>query len=429
MVTNPATSVASARLVMLQSILLLGMAVVPWPQRWTSIRSVIASARSPELNRAEREVHAAGYYEGLIGGDDGPEGVRGELALRLMGKPNGWVRFNDADVSRMLPGDFLQFELVPGVRRVLFGQPFVTNSHGMHSPEVALEKPRGITRIAVLGASLDMGWGVTFQETYSHQLEEWLNWHARRRGIDSSRRYEVLNFAVAAYSPLQRLETLRRKALPFHPDLVIYSATMLDLRLMEIHLCDALRTQADLTYDFVKATFDEAGVGRNQFAVDNQGKLVFKDQIKTSMRPHYWELYDATLGALAGTCRSAGVPLLIVIIPRVGKADAPLARAESVARLKAIAGHHALPVYDLSDSFDRYDPASLEIAAWDDHPNALGHRRLFLALARSLVKDEARYQLLFPSAGTGKEETRKTVDPPQSASAEPAKAARGMESD
>ncbi|HMF35965.1 MAG TPA: hypothetical protein VKF17_04970, partial [Isosphaeraceae bacterium] len=158
MATNPATSVASARLVMLQSLLLLGGAVVPWPERWASLRSVIASARSPELNRAEREVHAAGYYEGLIG-DDGPEGARGELALRLMGKPNGWVRFNDADVSRLLPGDFLQFELVPGVQRMLFGQPFVTNSHGMHSAEVSLEKPPGTFRIALLGASLDMGWG------------------------------------------------------------------------------------------------------------------------------------------------------------------------------------------------------------------------------------------------------------------------------
>jgi hypothetical protein len=383
---------------MVQSMLLLGVAVAPWPERWTSLRSVIASARSPELNRAEREVHAAGYYEGLIGGGAGAEGARGELALRLMGKPNGWVRFNDADVSRMLPGDFLQFELSPGVRRLLFGQPFVTNSHGMHSPEVELEKPAGTIRIAVLGASLDMGWGVTFQETYSHQLEEWLNWHGRVRGNGSPWRYEVLNFAVAAYSPLQRLETLRRKALEFHPDLVIYSATMLDLRLMEIHLCDALRTRADLTYDFVKAALAQAEVGPDQFVVDGQGKLVFKDQIKSRMRSHYWDLYDATIGALAGECRSAGVPLLIVIIPRVGKADAPLARAESVARLKAIASHHALPVYDLSDSFDRYDPASLEIAAWDDHPNALGHRRLFLALARSLVKDQARYQLLFPEA-------------------------------
>ncbi len=401
MVTNPATSVASARLVLLQSCLLLGVALVPWPEKWVSLRSVIASARSPELNRAEREVHAAGYYEGLIGGGDGPEGARGELALRLMGKPNGWVRFNDADVSRMLPGDFLQFELLPGTRRMLFGQPFVTNSHGMHSAEVTLEKPPGTVRIALLGASLDMGWGVTFQETYSHQFEEWLNWHGQRQGYDANQRYEVLNFAVAAYSPLQRLETLRRKALSFRPDLVIYSATMLDLRLMEIHLCDALRTQADLTYDFVKGTFEKAGVGHDLFEVDAEGKLIHKEEIKTRMRPYYWELYDQTLGALAGTCRSEGVPLVIVIIPRVGKADAPLARAESVARLKAIAGHHALPLYDLSDSFDRYDPASLEIAAWDDHPNALGHRRLFLALARSLVKDEARYHLLFPEAAAG----------------------------
>ena len=58
---------------MLQSLLLLGVAVVPWPERWTALRSVLASARSSELNRAEREVHAAGYYEGLIGGGSGPK--------------------------------------------------------------------------------------------------------------------------------------------------------------------------------------------------------------------------------------------------------------------------------------------------------------------------------------------------------------------
>ena len=77
----------------------------------------------------------------------------------------------------------------------------------MHSPEVAVEKPPGTFRIAVLGSSMDMGWGVTYQETYSHLLEDWLNAHAARRGL-ARRRFEVLNFAVAAYSPLQRLETL-----------------------------------------------------------------------------------------------------------------------------------------------------------------------------------------------------------------------------
>ena len=70
-------------------------------------------------------------------------------------------------------------------------------------------------------------------------------WAPTRSDQDLSppRRFEVLNFAVAAYSPMQRLETLKRKVLAFHPDLVIYSATTLDVRLMEIHLCDMLRKE------------------------------------------------------------------------------------------------------------------------------------------------------------------------------------------
>ncbi|MGO9597714.1 MAG: SGNH/GDSL hydrolase family protein [Isosphaeraceae bacterium] len=407
MATSQATSVQSARITLVGSLLLLAVAVIPWPERWPVLRSVIASARSPELNRAEREIHAAGYYEGLIGGGEGPEGARGELALRLLGKPNGWVRFNDAKVSRRLTGDFLQFELLPNIRQTLFGQPFVTNSHGMHSAEITLEKPKGTFRIAVLGASMDMGWGVTYEQTYSHQLGEWLCDHARRLGYGPKRRFEVLNFAVAAYSPLQRLETLRRKAMAFHPDLVLYSATMLDQRLMEIHLCDVFREGVVPTDEFLKSTVARAGIGPEELRVDAEGRLVHKELIKARLKACYWELYDATLGAIAGECRAAGVPLLIVIIPRVGKADAPLARAEPVARLKAIACRQALPVFDLSDTFDRYDPASLEIAAWDDHPNSLGHRRLFLALARSLAADAQFYRLLFPdlpgtikSAGT-----------------------------
>jgi hypothetical protein len=223
----------------------------------------------------------------------------------------------------------------------------------MHSAEVTLEKSKGTFRIAVLGASMDMGWGVTYEQTYTHQLQEWLCDYARRRGYGEERRFEVLNFAVAAYSPLQRLETLRRKAMAFHPDLVLYSATMLDQRLLEIHLCDVLRDRVVLTDEFLRSALSRAGIGPEEMRVDDQGRLVHKELIKARLRASYWELCDATLGAIAGECRSAGVPLLIVIIPRVGQADAPLARAEPVARLKAIACRQALPVFDLSGTFDR----------------------------------------------------------------------------
>ena len=60
---------------------------------------------------------------------------------------------------------------------------------------------------------------------------------------------------------MQRLETLRDKVMRFHPDLVIYSATTLDIRLMEIHLCDMMRNNVDLKYDFLHEMADLAGRG------------------------------------------------------------------------------------------------------------------------------------------------------------------------
>jgi len=176
---------------------------------------------------------------------------------------------------------------------------------------------------------------------------------------------------------------------------VIYSATTLDIRLTEIHLCDLFRKRVDLKYDFLRDVVALAGVCAEDTRLDQEGEMLSKVSLKNKLRPFYWGLYDTTLGAIAAECRSSDVPLLVVIIPRVGKADAPGARAEPVARLKAVAAHNGLTVLDLTSSFDHFDPAQLEIAAWDDHPNAKGHRRLFLSLARAVVENPDLYHLLF----------------------------------
>jgi hypothetical protein len=123
---------------------------------------------------------------------------------------------------------------------------------------------------------------------------------------------------------------------------------------------------------------------------------VNKEVVKKKLRPFYWPIYDATLGELADECRASGVPLACVIIPRVGKIDAPAERAEAVARIVGIANHHAIPIYDLSGTFDGQDPFQYKIAAWDDHPNAQGHKRLFRALTHDFVYDPAIYENLFP---------------------------------
>lgn len=389
------TTVAAARVGMIQALALIVLATIPIPENWSRARRLMAAASSNVANRADGDHNATGYYEGLVGGAEGPSG-RGELLLKLMGKPNGWIRFNDAGVVRHLDGDFLQFELIPDIHSVLFGQPFDTNSHGMHGPEVAVEKPDKTFRVALLGASMDMGWGVKVADTYAYQLEEWLNVHAEKRGFASDRKFEVLNFAVAAYSPLQRLESFRRKARAFNPDLVIFAGTMLDTRLMEIHLCDILRTNSNIPYDFVRETLDRAGINEQDYKVNSKGELVYKDRVKKKIEPHYWDLYDASVGMVAADCRALNIPMMMIVIPRVGKDQIPAQRAEPLARLRTIADRYAMPMYDLTDTFDEMNPADLEIAAWDDHPNALGHHRLFMALSREIVTDQARYELFFP---------------------------------
>jgi hypothetical protein len=373
---------------------LLALGVCPLPAGWA--RGARDSARSPEMNRADREANAGGYYEDLIGGGGGPEGARSELALRLLGKPTEWVRFQDAGVARVLPTDFLQFELRPDQDCTLFGRPFTTNAYGLRDRPYALEKPAGTFRIALLGSSMDMGWGVGTDETYENRLEDWLNRHAAKRGLP--RRFEVLNFAVAAYGPAQRLESYRRKAAEFRPDLVLYSATMLDLRLLEIHLCGLLQSRVDLRYDFLRKAVADAGLTADDLRLDARRELLHKETLKAKLKPQHWDIVDGSLATLAADCRSAGLPLVGLIIPRVGKADAPGARAEVIARHRAIAARHAIPTIDLSAAFDEKDPATIEIAAWDDHPNALGHKLLFLGLARALAADPELYALLFGPA-------------------------------
>jgi hypothetical protein len=389
--TGDPTCARLARARFAQILLVLAVGLMPLPVGWARARSVLNSLRSPEPNRADREANPGGYYQSLIGAD-GPEGASDELALRLVGKRDDWGRVYAAHVRQILEGDPLMFELRPNTDKVLFGERFTTNAFGLRGRPTARAKPDGTFRVAVLGSSIDMGWGVDYDKSWVILLENWLNAHAARRGLD--RRFEVLNFAVAAYSPVQRLESFRRKAVGFHPDLVIYSATMLDPRLIEIHFCDMLQSRVRFRDGFLRKAMVDAGITADDIRLDTQDKFLNKNRLKRKLKTQYWPIYDATMRTLAAECRSEGVPLVCTIIPRVGKADVPEARAETVARMRAIFDRYGLPVFDLSGTFDDLDPAPLEIAAWDDHPNALGHYRLFRALANQ-IKDDPLYDTLF----------------------------------
>ena len=310
-----------------------------------------------------------------------------------MGDPIAHNRGQVKEITRERRDDFLQFDLKPGHDAVYFGRRYTTNAEGLRDREYAVDKPLGVYRIALLGASIDMGWGVATPETYENRLEDWLNAEAARRGLP--RRFEVINFAVAAYGPAQRYDTFRRRALAYRPDLVLYSSTMLDPRLVEIHLGGLIKNGVDLKYDFFRKAAAEAGVD-----VDHERRLGWanldrRDGFKARVKRHHEVFADAVVGTLAADCRSEGIELACLLVPRAGKDDLGDARALAAARQAGIAARHALPFIDLSKAFDAEPSARVEIAPGDDHPNALGHRLLFEGLRDGLLADPGLARAVF----------------------------------
>ncbi|MFO0960598.1 MAG: AMP-binding protein [Isosphaeraceae bacterium] len=373
----------------LASLALLAFGYIPLPGPLKAIRG---SARSMELNRADREATAGSYYEGLI--DGGPGEARSDLARRLMGQAPNWGKFHQIEAHADLAGDFLQFELYPDVDKTAFGARFTTNAFGLRDRPYPVRKAPGVYRIILLGSSIDMGWGISTSQTYENLFEEWLN--RRAALLKVPRRFEVLNLAVAAYSPQQRAEQFRRIGACFEPDLVLYSATMLDPRLTELHLYCLLRDGVDLSgYPEIREAIASAGVSPEELKLGDDGELAMRDKVKKKLKPLVWPTIDGALAGLRDECDRIGVPLAYSIIPRTGMSDAPANRADRSAMHKAIAAEYARWTLDLSATFDPVDQAKIEIAPWDDHPNARGHELLFRSLAKSVIEQHELHRAIF----------------------------------
>jgi len=362
----------------LATIAILAFGLIELPISWGMVRVMKHALKSPEIGR-----ESAGYYEGLIGVSDDEANA---LKRSLVGEPTDWVHFGDSGVSQMHTDDILLFRLAPNVSRSLFGKLFTTNALRMRDRPVQAEKPADVVRIALLGASMDMGWGVATDETYENRLEDWLNDQARLHG--DPRRFEILNFAVAAYSPTQRLESYRRFARKVKPDMVMYATTMLDPRLTEIHLCDMLNYGTDFArLTHLTRYVRQAGYETKTLRRDPTGKWIDKNKFKTWLEPHRDAIGDEILRQVAEETRGDGVELVCLIIPRAGRNDLPHLRKQGVDTQTASARAHGVPVWDLTDSFDQEDPTKLALATWDDHPNTRGHELIFRRITEKIVAE------------------------------------------
>jgi lysophospholipase L1-like esterase len=300
-----------------------------------------------------------GYYERLID----PGRSLDETAGSASSRP-GWTRleappFEAGPLADVVP-DVREFVLKPNLSIIHDGARWSTNALGMRDREYATAKPPRTVRIALVGDSIGAGWGVNDGSGFEPVLERRLDERSRAAGGPA---VEILNFAVPGHGPGQRWEHFSRVGWPTDPDLVVYEATLADSGWDERRLRGLLPRGVGWDSRLYRDVLTRSGTRPG-------GTL---ESYKRVLKPYRWEILTQVYRTIVADCRTRGVPVAWVLIPRVGKPTDPAERR----RLITLARESGFSeVVDLSDAYEGIDPADLAIGPDDYHPNADGHARL-----------------------------------------------------
>ncbi len=95
-----------------------------------------------------------------------------------------------------------------------------TNECGMYDHSYSKIPEKGVYRIAFLGASIEMGWAIPFEEGLDKLIEKRLN--AETWPADDIDKIEILNFSVPSRTLINHYYALQHQVIDFQPDMLVY---------------------------------------------------------------------------------------------------------------------------------------------------------------------------------------------------------------
>ncbi len=329
-------------------------------------QELITDLASNRLSDQEAALLQRGYYEDLVGVNR----FNSQLWEIYTKRPSNWVSIRDTAAVRMT-NDNLILELAPSTTIDFNGTRLTTNRWGMRDKDYEKIPPPNTYRIALMGPSFVMGYGVNDGEDFDSLLEDRLN---QENSGTPYAGYEILNFAVPGYSAVQNLMVMEQKALDFQPNAVFYMAHQREEEAVIKYVADRLSLGAELPYPDLLALAQQAGA-------DPEATKVETERI---LQPVGTDLLSWTYRRIVEVSRAHGILPVWIFMPTL---ENPL-RQEEIDHLKSVAEEAGFIVVDLADAYDNQDLDSLVVAYWDKHPNAQGHSLIAEDLYRKLHEKE-----------------------------------------
>jgi hypothetical protein len=332
---------------------------------------VAATLRSNRLNDVDQERHDRGYYETLLdeprstasilNTDNPPERAAPQGALERAAEDTHAKEntgpLMEADFVRQT-GDFLDYELLPSYQGSFHFERFETNRWGMRDKNYEIAAGSGTYRIALIGASIEMGAGVANGEVFESLVEARLN-HSALPG----RRFEILNFAIGNYSVLQNVALFEQKVSTFHPDAIFFTIHSKESRSTISFLTRLVRNGTPVPYPYVQQTLLKASV-RSE---------MHDGEFEQRLQPFADDLIRWSYHRIAELCRQRKITPIAFVVPRTFESEAELAELR---RYSSWARQAGFTVLSLEGAYGSQPQSAVSVSETNRHPNALGHRLL-----------------------------------------------------
>ena len=270
----------------------------------------------------------------------------------------------------------------PGVRGVNAGALFETNSAGFRGPERSLEKPPGVFRIAVIGDSFAMGWGVKQEDTYAARIERTLT------DRHPNRKIEVLNLGLAGQDTTAAVERLHVLGLPFDPDLVVVGFTVNDLE-------NEFYRRTSVPLDVVARAIERSPLYLWRILAPRiaplaealwvtEGSYLQELDINYFENPKAWGHALSALERLAETAEQRGSCTLLLVHTRLHFLNRLHPYHRHYDAMASAAGERGFFVVPTLDRFLGHKDRDLWLLADDPHPGPEAHRLLAEALLEGI---------------------------------------------
>ena len=277
------------------------------------------------------------------------------------------------DVKQVAADPLIGHEHAPNRQAHLMGVDFRTNSHGLRDHEFSLERAPGKLRVAMLGDSLTVGWGVPVQATFVKRIERMY----AAAGIDA----EVINFGVGNYNTVQEVQAFLADGRRYQPDVIVLNYFVNDAELLE-----PARSPSRLMRDCYACVF-LAGRGDavvRQFLGGKDWAQYYLSLYGNGTSPGWLEA-KAAIGRLAGASKASGATLLIVNLPELHDVkDYRFGRITDLVRRAA--EENGAAFVDVLPAMADQPSSKLWVTPPDPHPNAYANELIAKALFTALQK-------------------------------------------